>query len=117
MEYRIDKEGLLNTISAWDGFLKRKVHLIACGGTALTLLGVKESTKDVDFIIPKEQEYGYLMEVLKDLGYKPASGTGIRRDDGYIFDFSKGKKVHTTELLDSPLDEGRHILLKDFSHI
>jgi hypothetical protein len=49
MEYRIDKQGLLDRISAWDTFLKRKVHLIACGGTALTLLGVKPSTKDIDF--------------------------------------------------------------------
>jgi len=37
MEYRIDKEGLLEKIVAWDSFLKRKVHLIACGGTALAL--------------------------------------------------------------------------------
>jgi hypothetical protein len=48
MEYRIDKESLLNIISAWDSFLKRGVHLIACGGTALTLLGIKASTKDED---------------------------------------------------------------------
>ncbi|MEK6681720.1 MAG: hypothetical protein AABY79_07115 [Nitrospirota bacterium] len=47
MEYRIDKERLLDIISAWDSFLKRRVHLIACGGTALTLLGIKASTKDI----------------------------------------------------------------------
>ncbi len=48
MDYRIDKDRLLDTFSAWDSYLKRKVHLIACGGTALTLLGVKDSTKDID---------------------------------------------------------------------
>jgi len=117
MQYRLDQEGLLNIVSAWDGFLNKKVHLIGCGGTALTLLGVKDSTKDIDFIIPQEAEYGYLIRVLKDLGYKSVSGAGWRRNGGYIFDFFKGKKVHTTELLDSPLDEGKHILLKEFSHV
>ena len=46
-KYRIDKRELMNTIRGWDTFLKRKVHLIACGGTALTLLDIKASTNDV----------------------------------------------------------------------
>ena len=47
MEYRIDKQGLLDRISAWDGFIKR-VHLIACGGTALTLMGeIRELVKEL----------------------------------------------------------------------
>lgn len=117
MQYRLNSEGLLSIIGAWQGFLNKKVHLIACGGTALTLLGVKESTKDVDFIVPKEDEYNYLIKILKDLGYKQASGSGWRRDDNYIFDFFKGKKIHTTELLDSPLNKGKHTLIKEFLHI
>ena len=52
MEYRLTQKDLLQTLGAWNGFLNKKVHLIACGGTALTLLGVKESTKDVDLLIP-----------------------------------------------------------------
>lgn len=117
MNYRIDKQGLLDKISVWDSFLKRKVHLIACGGTALTLLGVKASTKDIDLIVPDLTEYKYLINNLKQLGYKPASGWGWTRGDGFIFDLFRDKKVHTTELLDSPLDKGNHILIKEFSHI
>ena len=52
MEYRLDKYRLLETLEQWNRFLKRKVHLIACGGTAMTLLDVKASTKDVDFMVP-----------------------------------------------------------------
>jgi len=55
MEYRLDKDRLLDIMGEWNRFLKRKVHLIACGGTAMTLIGVKPSTKDVDFIAPKER--------------------------------------------------------------
>ena len=79
MNYRIDKQGLLDRISAWDSFLKRKVHLIACGGTALTLLGVKASTKDIDLIVPDLTEYEYLINNLKQIGYKSASGWGWKR--------------------------------------
>ncbi len=52
MEYRLTQKGLLDTLGLWNGFLNKKVHLIACGGTALALLGVKESTKDVDMLVP-----------------------------------------------------------------
>ncbi len=46
-EYRLDKDELLGILRAWNSVLRRNVRLIACGGTAMTLLGVKASTKDV----------------------------------------------------------------------
>ena len=57
MAYRLNQKDLLDALGLWNGFLNKKVHLIACGGTALTLLGVKESTKDVDMLVPVDQEY------------------------------------------------------------
>ena len=117
MEYKLNKESLLANISMWNGFLKRKVHLIACGGTALTLIGVKDSTKDIDFIIPIEKEYDYLINTLKNLGYRNTSGVGWSRDKEYTFDLFRGNKVHTTELLKSPLEKGKNILLKEFTYI
>ena len=69
MKYRLNQKDLLDTLGLWNGFLNKKVHLIACGGTALTLLGVKESTKDVDMLVPVDHEYEYLVKILKQLGY------------------------------------------------
>lgn len=117
MEYRIDKDGLFQRLGAWNDFLKRKISLIACGGTALTLLGIKASTKDIDLLVPVTEEYDYLIKTLKDLGYKSASGAGWARDDGFIFDLFRGKRVHMTELLESPLDRGNNIAVKEFAHI
>ncbi|MFC1840500.1 hypothetical protein ACFL1N_13025 [Thermodesulfobacteriota bacterium] len=57
MEYSLDKNLLLSILQEWNHFLKRKVHLIACGGTAMTLTGAKPSTKDVDFMVPKVSEH------------------------------------------------------------
>lgn len=117
MEYQIDKEVLFEKISLWDSFLKKKIHLIACGGTALTILGLKPSTKDIDLMVPNLDEYEYLINILKKLGYKPLTGCGWARDDGFIFDLFRGNFVHTTELLESPLKSKNHILVKEFSKI
>jgi peroxiredoxin family protein len=84
MEYKIDKKALLEILEQWNRFLKRRVHLIACGGTAMTLLGVKASTKDVDFMIPRLAEYNYLINMLKKLGYEMVTGCGWQRK-GDIF--------------------------------
>ncbi|MBC8552022.1 MAG: hypothetical protein ISR96_05185 [Nitrospira sp.] len=115
---RIDKQTLLDELQQWNSFLKRKVHLIACGGTALTLLGIKPSTKDVDFMVPVEAEHKYLIKTIKKLGYEQKTASGWQRV-GHVFryDLFSGNKIHTTELLRSPLEEGQHILLKEFSHI
>lgn len=117
MEYRIDRQGLINRLGMWNGFLKKKIHLIACGGTAMTLLGIKPSTKDIDLIVPEPGEHDYLIRILEQLGYRSASGAGWARDDGFIFDLFRGKRVHITELLDSPLAEGNNALIQEFDHI
>ena len=37
-QYRVTVDELIQTLSAWDGLItgRKKIHLIACGGTALT---------------------------------------------------------------------------------
>lgn len=118
MDYRINKQKLFDILGQWNAFCRRKIHLIACGGTALTLLDIKNSTKDVDFIIPIEAEYKYLIKVLKDLGYQRTTGSGWQRnDDVFIFDLFPGKRIHTTELMESPLNKGNHELIKRFSYL
>ena len=96
MEHRLTTKDLFDTLEQWSKFVKKKVHLIACGGTAMTLLKIKESTKDVDFMIPNSSEYNYLKKILDQLNYKPATGSGIQREgEPYVFDLFCGNKVHT----------------------
>ncbi|MFH2145205.1 MAG: DUF6036 family nucleotidyltransferase [Candidatus Omnitrophota bacterium] len=115
--YRINKKELLNEIGGWNSFLKRKMYLIACGGTALTFLGLKESTKDIDFMVPRIDEYNYLIATIKKLGYKSVTGNGWKRDGKYVFDLFRGNYIHTTELLESPLLKGNHTPFEEFSYI
>jgi hypothetical protein len=118
LEYRLGKDQLLDVMGEWNRFLRRKVQLIACGGTAMTLIGVKPSTKDVDFMVPMAREHAYLTKRLKDLGYKQITGSGWQRDgENFRFDLFQNNRIHTTELLVSPLERGRHSLVKEFSYL
>ena len=118
IKYRLSANDLLDTLDNWNSLMNFRVHLIACGGTALTLLKIKESTRDIDFTVPMHKEYDRLMKFLGDLGYEEKGG-GLAHDDdpNFIYQFWCGNKVFTTDLLDSPLDPGKHILIKRWSHI
>ncbi len=118
MEYRLTKNNLLDTLRGWSKFLKRKVRLIACGGTAMTLLDVKASTKDIDFMVPDDNEYAYLTKILRGIGYKQVNPARWKKE-GELFeiDLYAGNKIHTTGLLESPLKEGNHIFLQNIGRL
>ena len=116
-EYRINSDQLIEILNAWDDLLpgRRKIHLIACGGTALTLLGYKPSTVDVDFLVPEESEYKLLTEFLEQAGYERMSGHRWKKPgETIVFDLFVGSSVYTTALLDSPLEAGKHRKVKEF---
>lgn len=113
----INKEDLFNVISDWNAFLNKTVNLIACGGTAMTLLNAKPSTKDIDLIIPEHEEYNYLVKQLISLGYEQGRGNSFVSSAGFVFDLFQGKSVFTTELLENPLKAGNNIPIRQWSYI
>lgn len=118
MEYRLTRSELVNTLAGWGKFIKRKVRLIACGGTAMTLLNVKASTKDIDFMVPDDKEYVYLTKVLNEIGYKPQSAARWKKEgELFVTDLYAGNKIHTTELLESPLKEGNHVFVQNIGRL
>ena len=84
----------------------------------MTLLGVKASTKDVDFMTPDIGEYDYLITQIKKLGYVQVTNSGWERaGEPFRFDLFRGNRIHTTELLRSPLEDDQHLLLMEFSRL
>jgi len=74
----ISKNDLLKWIKEVDKRLKNKIVLLAVGGTAMTLLGLKPSTRDIDFCVKSSQK----------LDFQKACDDRYRVDlfvDGYIF--------------------------------
>ena len=74
----IDRNELVKWLRSIDKKLHRKITLIAVGGTAMTLLGLKSSTRDVDFCIKSEEKKDF--EKALDKKFKTDIFT-----DGYIF--------------------------------
>ncbi|QTA83857.1 Uncharacterized protein dnl_62780 [Desulfonema limicola] len=117
-QYRISKDRLLKTLENWDSLMNFKVNIIACGGTALTLMDIKESTKDVDFIVPIISECERLIKFLRNIGYVDGAGGLVHENDPFfIYQFWSGANVFTTELLNSPLNEGQNIPIRKWKKI
>jgi len=74
----IDKEELVAWLSEREKLLTRKIEIIAVGGTAMTLLGLKASTIDIDFCLSKKDK----KEFEKTLDKKFKVDIFV---DGYIF--------------------------------
>lgn len=119
MQYMVNKSMLLSTLESWNELMDFSVSLIACGGTALTLLGWKESTKDIDLILPKEREHERFIRFLDKIGYEQSTMTKWIHpgQPQIIFDLFKGNRVYTTDLLNSPLESGMNIEIHKFKRI
>ena len=74
----IDRNELVKWLRSIDNKLHRKITLVAVGGTAMTLLGLKSSTRDIDFCIKSEDKKDF--EKVLDKKFKVDIFT-----DGYIF--------------------------------
>jgi hypothetical protein len=53
---RLDKSELFNLLKIFDEEASKHVCLVAVGGTAMTLLDLKLSTKDIDFTVPEKDK-------------------------------------------------------------
>lgn len=88
----IGTKSLMDSLLEFNRYLPRKMKIFALGGTALTLLGKKASTRDIDFCFINENERKAFVKTLQTLGYKlyvpnKLVGHGIAIDvysDGYI---------------------------------
>jgi len=117
-KYRITGRDLIETIDNWEHLINFKVNLIGCGGTALTLLEIKESTKDIDMIVPVQKEYEKFITFLRSIGYhEKGNSLAHPNDPNFLYQFWTGNRVFTTELIDSPLEQGKNIPIKKWRHI
>lgn len=64
---------LLDFLEEIDRELEKRITLVAVGGTALTLLGAKRSTIDVDFTVTADDYDEYVCVPEDALALKPAN--------------------------------------------
>lgn len=107
------KNDLINLIKDIDTKLDRKITLIAIGGTALTLLGIKDSTRDIDLLIPIKKDYDAFKEVLRDMNFKEFNPTKWKTEAGIIIDLFIEDYVVNLQLIESSLDASKTIIELD----
>ena len=75
---RVSEKELLNFLDLFDQELDKNIVLIAVGGTAMTLLGLKASTKDIDFNIPLDEDLEEFERVKNKIKPGITSSLGVR---------------------------------------
>jgi len=60
----MNKEELVDYLKDIDANLPKKIDVVCIGGTAMTLLDIKDSTRDVDFNVD-EKDIGIFDDALK----------------------------------------------------
>ena len=91
---RLDKSGLLDFLEEASRALPKRVTLVAVGGTAMTLLGFKSSTIDIDFTGPAA-DVRLFEKALKSIPH------------GFKIDLFMGGMVFCVELPDDYLVKSR----------
>lgn len=116
--YRLEIQDLFDVLEDWDSTSKSDLFLAACGGTAVSLYGCKESTKDVDFLVPDLLQHARLVKQLTDAGYSKNGGYGYSHPDKpLIFDLFRGQEIFSTGLLDPIQEKGNHKVIRKFKKI
>lgn len=111
-------EDILQMLAQWDGAIDFSVRLIACGGAALTLLDLKPSTRELDFMVPDQDEYSRLTAFLPNIGYRAQNGSFYHEDRPEIpCRFWSGNRFCAVDLLESPLKDTNHTMIKTWSSV
>ncbi len=74
---QLEKKSLLEFLKEVDSHLRKRIDLVAAGGTAMTLLDIKQSTIDIDFIVAGSDfldlkralnsvPHGYRIDIFRD---------------------------------------------------
>lgn len=84
---QFDKRNLMEFLEEIDNALKERIELIAVGGTAMTLLGLKPSTIDIDFNL-SDRDAGLFSQALRVVPH------------GYRIDVFKNGNIFSQQLPD-----------------
>lgn len=103
----ISDSELFDLLKSISKYFERKIRLYALGGTALTLLGIKTSTRDIDLDV-ELSDYKYITGIFGQIGFRK---DGIRwwTIDGIGLDLFHGENVMGTQLPGDATKNSKHI--------
>ena len=115
MNKEINAEKLFELLESLSKFIEREVSMYALGGTALTILGIKNSTMDIDINIGSEREYEYICKIFEQIGFEKKGEIRWFTQEGLAFDLFHSSNILGTDLLPNCLKNSKYI--KSFGNI
>ena len=106
---------LFTLLESLSSFVEEKVQMYALGGTALTILGIKPSTLDIDINIDSSKQYNYICKIFERIGFKRIGTIRWLTQEGLAFDLFYGSNILGTALLPDCLEQSKFI--KSFGNI
>lgn len=89
---------LFELLESLSKYVEEKIKMYALGGTALTILGIKPSTLDIDINIHSNKEYHYVCKLFEQIGFKKIGTIRWLTQEGLAFDLFTGSNFLGTQL-------------------
>ncbi|MEA3399375.1 MAG: DUF6036 family nucleotidyltransferase [Patescibacteria group bacterium] len=105
----IDAEELFELLESISKFVDTKIKMYALGGTALTILKIKKSTRDIDINIHSQKEYKYIKKIFEEIGFEKIGTIRWFTQEGLAFDLFHGSSILGTHLLTDCLKKSKFI--------
>jgi len=105
----INADELFELLESISGYLGRKINMYALGGTALTILGIKQSTLDIDINIDSKSEYKHITKIFEQIGFEKIGTYRWLTQEGLAFDLFFGSNILGTNLLPDCLEKSKFI--------
>lgn len=100
---------LFELLESLSKYIEEKIKMSALGGTALTILKLKPSTRDIDINIHSDQEYRYICKIFEQIGFKKSGTIRWLTQEGLAFDLFSGSNFLGTQLLPDYLEKAKFI--------
>jgi predicted nucleotidyltransferase len=98
-----------------DRYLTREMNIVMVGGTALTLLGKKESTKDIDICFKSEKDLEQFVKIAVRLGYSKQQNKLVGH--GLLIDVYSGGYIFCVQLPNDYIEKAIEIKKMDKIHL
>ena len=108
---KVNAKKLFELLESISKFAEREINMYALGGTALTILSIKDSTLDIDINIGSEKEYIYIYRIFEQIGFEKKGMFRWFTQEGLAFDLFHSFNILGTELLPDCMEKSRYIKL------
>ncbi|MDO8655880.1 MAG: nucleotidyltransferase [Nanoarchaeota archaeon] len=100
---------LFELLESLSKYIEENIKMYTLGGTALTILEIKPSTRDIDINIHSYKEYLYICKLFEQMGFKKIGTIRWLTQEGLAFDLFTGSNFLGTQLLPDCLKKSKFV--------